>query len=122
MMGDWPSDIEGSLRIQGLAWTLAHDPVVLGDYQADIKPDGNDLLALVHTIGGSLDVNGDARAKPDHSYELHLQLRPKPNAAPLVVNLLRPLGNPDPQGSYPLRPDGKQIGRASRKARGWQNG
>src|SRR3546814_12572740 len=52
MIGDWPSDIEGSLRIQGLAWTLARDPVVLGDYQADIKPDGNDLLALVHTIGG----------------------------------------------------------------------
>src|SRR3546814_19808568 len=63
MIGDWPSDIEGSLRIQGLAWTLARDPVVLGDYQADIKPDGNDLLALVHTIGGSLDVNGDARAQ-----------------------------------------------------------
>ncbi|HEY9545540.1 MAG TPA: type II secretion system protein N [Solimonas sp.] len=107
MIGDWPSDIEGSLRIQGLAWTLARDPVVLGDYQADIKPDGNDLLALVHTIGGSLDVNGDARAKPDHSYELHLQLRPKPNAAPLVVNLLRSLGNPDPQGYYHLRRDGK---------------
>src|SRR3546814_16202040 len=37
MIGDWPSDIEGSLRIQGLAWTLASEPVVLGDYQADRK-------------------------------------------------------------------------------------
>lgn len=104
--GDWPSDAEGTLRVQGLAWTLARDPVVLGDYQADIKPDGNDIVALVHTLGGSLDVNGDARAKADRSYELHLQLRPKSDAPPLVVNLLRSLGNPDPQGFYHLRREG----------------
>lgn len=107
MSGNWPSDAEGTLRIQGLAWTLARDPVVLGDYEADIKPDGSDLLALVHTVGGALDVNGDARAKLDHSYELHLQLRPKADAPPLVINLLRSLGSPDPQGYYHLRREGK---------------
>ncbi|NGY06305.1 type II secretion system protein N [Solimonas terrae] len=107
MLGNWPTDAEGSLRIQGLAWTLARDPVVLGDYQADIKPDGNDIIALVHTLGGSLDVNGDARAKPDRSYELHLQLRPRGDAPPLVMNLLRSLGSPDPQGYYHLRREGK---------------
>lgn len=105
--GNWPADAEGSLRIQDLAWTLSRDPVVLGDYQADIKPDGSDIVALVHTLSGSLDVNGDARAKADHSYELHLQLRPKPDAPPLVINLLRSLGEPDPQGYYHLRRDGK---------------
>src|SRR3546814_17287173 len=92
MIGDWPSDIEGSLRIQGLAWTLARDPVVLGDYQADIKPDGNDLLALVHTIGGSLDVNGDARAQPAHSYELHLQLDRKSGVLGKSVSVRVDLG------------------------------
>lgn len=107
MLGNWPSDAEGSLRVQGLAWTLARDPLVLGDFQADIKPDGSDIVALVHTLSGSLDVNGDARAKADHSYELHLQLRPKPDAPPLVINLLRSLGEPDPQGYYHLRRDGK---------------
>lgn len=107
LLGNWPSDTEGSLRVQGLAWTLARDPIVLGDFQADIKPDGNDIVALVHTLSGALDVNGDARAKADHSYELHLQLRPKGDAPPLVLNLLRSLGNPDPQGYYHLRRDGK---------------
>lgn len=107
LLGNWPTDAEGTLRIQGLAWTLARDPVLLGDYQADIHPDGNDIVALIHTLGGSLDVNGDARAKSDHSYELHLQMQPKAGAPPLVVNLLHSLGNPDPQGYYHLRREGK---------------
>lgn len=107
LRGNWPSDAEGSLHIQNLAWTLARDPVALGDYQADFKPDGNDIVALVHTLAGALDVNGDARVKPDHSYELHLQLRPKPGAPPLIVNMLSSLGQPDPQGYYHLRREGK---------------
>ncbi|NKF23144.1 type II secretion system protein N [Solimonas marina] len=107
LLGNWPSDADGTLRVQNLAWTLARDPLVLGDYQADIQRDGNDIVALVHTLGGPLDVNGDARAKSDHSYELHLQLRAKPDAPPLIVNLLHSLGQPDPQGYYHLRQQGK---------------
>jgi len=107
LLGGWPSDVAGTLRIQGLAWTLGKDPVVFGDYEATLSRDGNDILALVHTLGGALEVNGDARAKPDRSYELHLQLRPKPDAPPLLPNLLRSLGEPDPQGYYHLRRQGK---------------
>ena len=107
LLGDWPSDVEGTLQIRGLAWTLAKDPLVLGDYEATFSRDGNDVVALVHTLGGALDVAGDARAKADRSYELHLQLRPKPDAPPLLPNLLRSLGTPDAQGYYHLRREGK---------------
>lgn len=107
LLGDWPREAEGTLRVQGLAWTLAREPVVLGDYQADIARDGDDLVALVHTLGGALEVNGDGRAKADRSWELHLQMRPKADAPPMVLNLLRSLGNPDPQGYYHLRRQGR---------------
>ncbi|WP_028079509.1 type II secretion system protein N [Solimonas soli] len=107
LLGGWPSDAAGTLRIEGLAWTLAKEPIVLGDYEATFSRDGNDIVALVHTLGGALEVNGDARAKADHSYELHLQLRPKADAPPLLPNLLRSLGAPDPQGYYHLRREGK---------------
>ncbi|WP_028006702.1 type II secretion system protein N [Solimonas flava] len=107
LLDNWPVDANGTLRVQGLAWTLAKEPIVLGDYEATISRDGSDMVALVHTLAGSLEVAGDARAKADRSYELHLQLRPKADAPPLVQNLLRSLGNPDPQGYYHLRRQGK---------------
>ncbi|MFT4045343.1 MAG: type II secretion system protein N [Solimonas sp.] len=107
LLGGWPTDIAGTLRIQNLAWTLAKDPIVLGDYEATFTRDGNDIVAHVQTLGGALDATGEARAKADHSWELHLQLRPKADAPPLLPNLLRSLGEPDPQGYYHLRRQGK---------------
>ncbi len=102
----WPVKAQGTLRVQGLAWTLTREPLLLGDYQTDIVTDGDDIVAQIHTLGGSLDVNGAARAKPDRSYELHLQLKPKIDAPPLILNLLRTLGSPDPQGYYHLQRTG----------------
>ncbi|MGH8445810.1 MAG: type II secretion system protein N [Solimonas sp.] len=107
LLGNWPVDADGTLRVQGLAWTLAKEPIVLGDYEATISREGSDIVALVHTLRGALEVNGDARTHQDRSYEMHLQLRPKADAPPLVQNLLRSLGEPDPQGYYHLRKQGK---------------
>lgn len=103
----WPSQAEGQLRVIGLGWALAREPVALGDYQAEVRTEDQDLVALVSTLNGVLDVNGDVRLKPDRSYELSLQLRPRPQAPPMVVNLLRSLGTPDPQGFYRLRRNGQ---------------
>lgn len=103
----WPSQAEGQLRVIGLSWSLAREPVALGDYQAEVRTEDQDLVALVSTLRGELDVNGDLRLKPDRGYELNLQLRPRPQAPPMVVNLLRSLGTPDPQGYYRLRRNGQ---------------
>ncbi len=103
----WPTDAAGELQLMGLAWTLARDPVALGDYAATISRDKDDIVALIRTVGGPLDLNGDARARPDRSYELHLQLKPKPDAPPMVVNLVRSLGQPDAQGYFHIRQNGQ---------------
>jgi general secretion pathway protein N len=109
----WPVDAEGKLRLVGLSWTLARDPVGLGDYEATIARDGEDLGVLVTTLGGPLDLNGDGRLKPDRSYELHLQLKPKPDAPPMVVNLVRSLGPADAQGYHHIRRQGQLSGGAT---------
>lgn len=103
----WPSEVEGQLRVVGLSWALAREPIALGDYQAEMRTENKDLVALISTLSGVLDVNGDVRLKPGRSYELSLQLRPRPQAPPTVVNLLRSLGAPDPQGYYRLRRNGQ---------------
>jgi len=107
LAGGWPTDGDGDLQVLGLAWTLARDPVPLGDFAATFSREQDDLVALVSTISGPLDVNGDGRLKPDQSYEVHLQLRPKPDAPPMLMNLMRSLGPADPQGYFHIRQQGQ---------------
>lgn len=107
---NWPRDASGKLQLQNLAWTLARDPVVLGSFQADLSREGEDVVALIHTLGGPLEVNGDARARGDYSYELHLQLKPKADAPPLVLSFLSSLGQPDNQGYYRINRSGRAPG------------
>lgn len=98
---------QGSLRLADLRWTLAQTPLPLGDYEAVITPEGDDLDVKINALSGPLEVLGEARYKADRSYELHLQLRPKTGADPVLQNLLRTLGNPDHQAWYHLRRNGK---------------
>lgn len=112
----WPTRAEGQLRLVNLAWALARDPVALGDYEATLTPDGKDITVLVTTLSGPLDLNGDGRLYPDRRYELHLQLKPKPDAPPMVVNLVRSLGAADAQGYHHLRYQGQQPAPAAKDA------
>ncbi|TJY55781.1 type II secretion system protein N [Sinimarinibacterium sp. CAU 1509] len=104
---NWPVSAEGRATVSSLSWSLGPQPIPLGNYQADFSNEGDDLLALISTLSGPLEVNGDARLKGDRSYELHLQLRPKPDAPPMIANLLRSTGAPDAQGYFHLRQSGK---------------
>ncbi|MGQ0697572.1 MAG: type II secretion system protein N [Panacagrimonas sp.] len=99
----WPVKADGLVTINGLAWKLGREPVPLGDYQAKIEDEVAGIKATLSTLRGALEVSGEARVGHDRSYELHLQMRPKPDASPLVGNLVRNLGQPDSQGWYHLR-------------------
>lgn len=112
LMAGWPSDIDGTLRLMNLSWTLARDPLALGDFQAELARDEDDLTALITSLRGPLDLNGDARLRADRSYELHLQLKPKADAAPMVLNLVRSLGPADAQGYHHIRRQGQFPGGA----------
>lgn len=103
----WPTDGDGKLQLLGLAWTLARDPVALGDFAATFSREQDELVALVSTLSGPLDVNGDGRLKADRSYEVHLQIRPKPDAPQMLMNLMRSLGPADAQGYFHIRQQGR---------------
>lgn len=109
----WPHKAQGTLTLRGLGWKLGREPVVLGDYEALIENETAGIKATVRSLGGALEVNGEARAGQDRAYELHLQLRPRPDAPPMVANLLRNLGQPDNQGWTHLRQRGQVRDPAS---------
>lgn len=102
----WPHSAQGTLTLRGLGWKLGREPVRLGDYEALIDNETAGIKATLRSLAGALELSGEARVGHDRSYEMHLQLKPQPDAPPMVANLVRNLGQPDPQGWYHLRQRG----------------
>ncbi|HSW15470.1 MAG TPA: type II secretion system protein N [Solimonas sp.] len=98
---------EGSVQLQGLAWALGPNRTPLGDFRADVTTtDEGDVIAKLASVSGPLELSGEARLKPDQSYDTHLQMKPKPGAPPMLQNMLTQMGAPDPQGYYHLTRQG----------------
>ncbi|HEY1076117.1 MAG TPA: type II secretion system protein N [Fontimonas sp.] len=100
---DWPVAAEGTLQLNNLEWTLGKQPAPLGSYQAVLTTEDDQIVARISSLAGSVDISGEARAKPDRSYAYALKLKPKPDAPPMIANLMKQLGTPDAQGYYSLR-------------------
>lgn len=105
----WPRQAQGTLTARGLSWKLGREAVLLGDYSATLDNETGGVKADIATLSGALEVSGKARLGDDRSYEVNLQMRPRPNAPPMVANLVRNLGVPDAQGWYHVQRKG-QLG------------
>ena len=103
----WPTRAETTLDIQGLAWTLAREPLLLGDYRAVVTTVESGLRADLSSVSGPLELSGEAQLAPDRSYTATLQLKPKPEANSVLRNLLAGSSSPDPQGVYRIKKSGK---------------
>lgn len=106
------SSVEGEVTLNAVKWTLAKDPVVLGDFLMRVGTEKNLITAKIEPLSGPLDVGGEIRVKTDRSYEIDVQVKAKPNAEPLVQNLVRSLGQPDTQGYFHIRSAGNLGGAA----------
>lgn len=108
----WPEKAEGTLTLRGLGWKLGREPLLLGDFEAKMEDDTGGSKAVIRSLSGALEVSGHARLGDDRSYDVDLQMRPKADAPPMVGNLVRNLGQPDTQGWYHLRRQGR-LGAAT---------
>lgn len=102
-----PAKVEGVVQVQGLVWTLAKDPLLLGDYQAILTSENADSITKIESTGGPLELSGDGKFAQDQSYEINLKLRPKAGASPMLRNLISSGSAADPQGYYHIRQQGK---------------
>lgn len=96
----WPRAVEGTVQVQELAWTLAASPIVLGDFEAQLSTTDDGVVAKLSATTGPLELNGEALLKSDQSYQIDLAYRPKPEATPVLRNLLASNGAPDASGWY----------------------
>lgn len=95
-----PIAAEGTADVENLTWTLAREPLALGSFNAALSTDDQGVLVNLGSGSGPLEVSGNATLSRERAYELRLQLRPRPDAAPALLTLLRSLGAPDAQGWY----------------------
>lgn len=98
---------EGRIELRGLRWTLAQSPLALGDFEAVLAPEGETLNITLASLAGLLDLKGTVSVKPDRTYQLDLQLRPKAQADPALAALIRSLGPADSQAWHRLRRSGQ---------------
>lgn len=99
--------ITGRIDLRGLAWTLAREPLPLGDFQIELLTTPEALIAKVSSPSGPLEADGEARLFPDQRYETDIRVRPKPGASEMLKNYLRSLGPADPEGYQHLRQKGQ---------------
>jgi hypothetical protein len=98
---------DGSLDIRSLNWTLAKDPLLLGDYKAVAATIKDEIVVKIESVSGPLQVAGDIKLAADQSYTVDLQVKAKPGATNMLQTLVQSLGQPDAQGFYHLRRQGK---------------
>ena len=116
----FPTDVDGTAELHNLSFALGPNPMALGDFKAVLStvrattgtstPDG--IKVVLSTIGGPLDVSGEAHLQGDRSYDYDLQIKAKDGADPNLRNMIGAggLGQPDPNGYYHLRNRGKLPG------------
>lgn len=101
---------EGEVTVNALTWTLSREPALLGDFLARISTDKAGISAKLSPLSGPLDVGGELRVRSDRSYEIDIQVKAKPDAPPLIQNLLHSLGQPDTAGYQHIRSTGNLGG------------
>lgn len=104
----WPVSAEGVLQIQNLAYTLARDPILLGDFQAELGEAEDAVQVKLSSVSGPLELEGTVLLNPDRSYTLEMKVRPKPEASAVLRNLLA--SNPSPpdgSGYYSIKQSGQ---------------
>lgn len=104
-----PVDAQGHVEVRGLAWALAREPILFGDFRIEVTTADDAIVAAVSSLAGAVEAAGEARLLDDEtrSWSVDLRLKPKPDAPPLVLNQLRSFGPPDSSGFHHLKRQGR---------------
>lgn len=98
---------EGVTQLRGLAWTLAKEPLLLGDFEAKTTTKDDTIQIALQSLSGPIDLNGEIKLAGDQTYQVNLQYRAKPQADPVLRNLISSAGQIDAQGWSHYRAQGR---------------
>jgi general secretion pathway protein N len=101
----FPIVADGTANVSGLI-LRALAPSALGDFRAILQTNDGVISAVVEDVSGVLDVTGNLVLQSDRTYSFVGQVAANANAPAAVVEQLRFLGSPDPQGRREFRFEG----------------
>jgi len=104
--GGAPIEARGSVEVVNLTWTLAREPLALGNFNAALSTEKQGVVVSFGSGRGPLEIGGTATLGAERAYDLDLQLRPRAEAPPALVTLVRSLGPADNRGWHHLRRKG----------------
>ncbi len=106
-----PEYLLGSLHLSNVKWTLLKPAVALGAFRIDFTTDDQGVITGVVTDeAADIGVNGTITLNPDGSYVADLALAPRAQTPPMIRNTLPTMGRPNPDGSYPVKQQGRIPG------------
>lgn len=106
-----PEYVRGSLQLTNVKWTLLRPAAPLGAFRVDI--DTNEDGVIVGTVSddnADIGLAGTITLNPDGSYLADLAISPRAQTPPMIRNTLPTLGRPNPDGSYPVKQQGRIPG------------
>lgn len=104
-----PESVTGNVQLLQLAWSVGSNPLVMGDFRADVSTDAEGRLVadITSADDSPVEATGEASLGPDGSYEAHVRVRARPDAPEQIRNLIGLIGRPDNDGFYHLRQRGR---------------
>lgn len=104
-----PSALQGHAELRRLRWAVGREPLVIGDFRADLATTADGVLVATVSAPESspVEATGEARLQPDGSYQADVRVRARDSASEQVQGILGIIGQPDAQGYYRLRQRGR---------------
>ena len=104
-----PSSLQGHSELLGLSWAVGREPLVIGDFRAELatSEDGTLVATISAPERSPVEAIGEARLQPDGVYQADVRVRARDNASEQVRSILGIIGRPDAQGYYRLRQRGR---------------
>ncbi|MDX1454033.1 MAG: type II secretion system protein N [Gammaproteobacteria bacterium] len=101
-----PIAIDGQGALENLG-NLYLPGIPLGSYQARLTTEGNTLVGRFSDLDAPVETRGEVTLAPDGRYQLTARLRPRENAAPILVSGLDFLGPADNDGFKTFKTAGR---------------
>ncbi|HEX7382561.1 MAG TPA: type II secretion system protein N [Nevskiaceae bacterium] len=89
--------------VRSLRWAAGSQPIELGNLQARASmPAAHHVEIRVTTPSGPVDTHGTVSIADSGAYEVDLRFKPRKDASPAALDLLKTMGQPDATGSWRL--------------------
>ncbi len=72
------SSVDGVINVEGLSWTLAKDPIVLGNFRGTATTESGKITLKIESVSGPLDAHGNVELDSDQAYNVDLNTTVKP--------------------------------------------